>query len=369
MDLTSGGGSLGSGCGLDFLPGNCDVCKQKHVRVTSFHCRSHFYCRSCLEFAPKFRRRKDFSCPTCSDHNKHRTSDNLQEVDKFMRTQTSGQTNEDFEEVVFGVGGSNIVFWNGVPECSDEESDLTGNNDEWENLLRTVSRDTQQQPTSGVEQPIERQKSYVIQKIPHTFEGNAPMTRFITKPGIMGMAPATSYLQLKLPTAEPSDSSKSSSISSSEGSSGSASNNSQTSSMEIKLSTTSSRLRGHKDHIARSHSSFCSSSVSNDNDDGDRLEVKGSVVGSRYSRQAQWLFNASPEDYPDDARKKRPNTPVSSRTSVSPEGHRRSGSGTSFERWMEELGQVEGPLFKDSDTPFSSEEKLPEVEKDDFWDM
>lgn len=75
------------------------------------------------------------------------------------------------------------------------------------------------------------------------------------------------------------------------------------------------------------------------------------------------------EDYTDDARKRRPNTPVSSRTSSSPEGHSRGGSATSFERWMEELGAVEGPLFKDSDAPFSSEEKLPEVEKDDFWDM
>ncbi|XP_071078999.1 uncharacterized protein [Haliotis cracherodii] len=369
MDLTSDGGCLSSACGLDFLPGSCDICKQKNVRVASFHCKSHFYCRSCLEFAPKFRRRRDFSCPTCSDHNKQRTSENHQEVDRFMRTQTSSQTDEDFEEVVFNVGGSNIVSWERDPVCSDEESDLTGNNDEWENLLRTVSRDTQQQPTSGVEQPIARQTSYVNHKIQQSFEENGPMTRFITKPGIMGMAPATSYLQLKLPTAEPSESSKSSSISSGSSSPATPSNKSQTSSMEIKTSKTNFRLLGQTKHIFGPNSSFCSSNVSksSDNDDRDRLEVKGSPI--RHSRQAQWLFNASPEDYTDDARKRRPNTPVSSRTSGSHEGHSRGGSATSFERWMEELGAVEGPLFKDSDAPFSSEEKLPEVEKDDFWDM
>ncbi|CAC5372075.1 unnamed protein product [Mytilus coruscus] len=115
--------------------GNCDFCKQRNVKVKPLNCKRHFYCRTCNDFSPKFQR-KDFQCRACSERLQKLTEDNLKKVDNFLGGEIGGC--EKQKDVNLSIAGGSITFdIENLEEESDE--DLTGNNDEWEHLLKTMT--------------------------------------------------------------------------------------------------------------------------------------------------------------------------------------------------------------------------------------
>ncbi|XP_052103926.1 uncharacterized protein LOC127737347 [Mytilus californianus] len=120
--------------------GNCDFCKQRNVKVKPLNCKRHFYCRTCNDFSPKFQR-KDFQCRACSERFQKRTEDNLKKVDNFLGGKIGGC--EKQKDVNLSIAGGSIITFDKENLEEESDEDLTGNNDEWEHLLQTMTTEKQ----------------------------------------------------------------------------------------------------------------------------------------------------------------------------------------------------------------------------------
>ncbi|KAL3873627.1 hypothetical protein ACJMK2_036722 [Sinanodonta woodiana] len=114
----------------DYGFGDCSLCHQKNVKVKQLICGKHYFCRMCYEFVPRLKK-ENLSCANCaSDERSKIKRESLDRVDAFLAQQT-GMGTSKFQEVTMSVKGDNVISF-----TESDDTDLSGNNEEWERLLQ-----------------------------------------------------------------------------------------------------------------------------------------------------------------------------------------------------------------------------------------
>ncbi|XP_052767921.1 uncharacterized protein LOC128208403 [Mya arenaria] len=171
---------------LQYVPGDCHVCFQSGVRVRRLTCGRHNYCRMCADFQPRLVN-GDFSCKQCQDGKRRRGGDRAI-IDDFLalRTGTPATLTGDQR----------------APADAEtvDDTDLDGNNAEWEHLLQPASTSSTLPRASSFQEeflPIPRKSSFLHLVIPTASKESSDSSPSPNQPTMI-QATVTQLLSAKL---------------------------------------------------------------------------------------------------------------------------------------------------------------------------
>ncbi|XP_052257783.1 uncharacterized protein LOC127862619 [Dreissena polymorpha] len=136
---------------LAYVPGHCHLCQQANAKVRRLKCGRHNYCRMCGDLDPRLVK-GDYSCKKCSEKLTKRTVDRRAAIDNFL----------------FEKAGYDVNYDQPMTDDLPEQTDLDGNNSEWEHLLKPFPvgvRNSRPDDTQDL-QPIPRKSSFLHLTLP-----------------------------------------------------------------------------------------------------------------------------------------------------------------------------------------------------------